>query len=84
MVLQQQAAFRLLAEIWPVLVFAVGNQSAEHLAETVKLDDFLTIEPVLDFPVVRYEPALVPPPYIFDLLCPALGRQVLCRDQVVQ
>jgi hypothetical protein len=52
MILQQQATFRLLAEIRPILVFAVGNQRTERLAVTIKLDDFLTIESVLDMSVV--------------------------------
>ena len=52
MVLQQQAPFGLLAEIRPVLVLAVGNQGAEHLAVAIELDDFFTVEPVLDMPVV--------------------------------
>ena len=55
MVLQQDASIRPLAKTVPLLVFAVRDQAAEHLAEAVEFDDLLIVQPVFDVPVMLME-----------------------------
>ena len=58
--LEQDVTFGVVAEVLPVTVLAVGDQSVEHLIIALVFDDLDPIEPMFDMIAAHLDPGGVP------------------------
>lgn len=77
MVLKQDVALGVVAEVVPVLVFAVGHERVPHLVAALIFQHFLAVEPVLHMVAAHDDGGGVPSTDVERLF---LGS----RDEVVE
>lgn len=79
-VLQEDMTFCSIAEVGPILVFAVSHKGIPHLVVAIVLKEFFSIEPVLHMVSFNFDHSCVPAIFI-DRLCVGSRYEVIERTQ---